>query len=592
MGVEKKFSEQFCDLLVQLGYRDCYFVAGGNSMHLLDAARTRFNCHPVVHEVSAVIAAEYGNAAESEQKAWALLTAGPGLTNAITGIAGSWLESREVLIVGGQVKSGDLKQNPKRQNGIQEIDGVELVRSITKKAYRVAKLDCLAEVVEVIDASKEGRKGPVFIEVPVDISGAKVVETDLRPLIEKAAKVENQPNMVDITNASDVVRRAQRPIFLLGQGISRPQAEAFGHFLSQKNIPVATTWTGADRLGFDFKNYVGRPNFFGMRCSNLIIQKADAIVAVGARMGIQQIGFNSDSFAKNAEVIHVDIDPLELDSEVPRKVLRVMSDGDKFLEDVIDVDLIDSKTEDWLLHCKEIMENFPLVESAGTSSGSYVNPYEIIHTISELLTPSDLVASCSSGGTFTAFMQSFKNKTGQVIMSNKGLASMGYGLAGAVGLAFSKKDSRVVLFEGDGGFAQNLQELGTVAASNLPIKMFVFDNNGYASIRTSQRAHFEGEYVGCDFETGLGLPDWHKLASAYGINYTCMSSIPADEELKGLLESSSPEFIKVLVDPDFEYIPKIKSFVQEDGSMISNPLHQMHPPIPSAMRDLAFKQIK
>ena len=592
MGSEKKFSEVFCDLLIELGYKDCFFVAGGNSMHLLDAARTRFTCHPVVHEMSAVIAAEYANAAESNRKAWALLTAGPGLTNAITGIAGSWLESRELLIVGGQVKSVDLKRTAKRQNGIQEIDGVELVRSITKRAYLADSVDCLPEVVDVIKCSQEGRKGPVFIEVPIDISGAKVADMGTASLVASAYLEEPRPETLELGRVADIYNRAKRPLFLMGQGVSRSKALECGRFLLQNHIPVATTWTGADRFGFDFENYVGRPNFFGMRSSNLIVQKADAIFAVGARLGMQQVGFNAGAFAPNAEIVHVDIDPLELDSEVPRKALRLLQDGDSFLKWIMETNELAPKGEDWLLHCQEVMSNFPLIEEIGIDSGSFVNPYSLISSVSDLLTSSDLITSCSSGGTFTAFMQSFKNKTGQVILSNKGLASMGYGLAGSIGLAFSRPNSRVVLFEGDGGFAQNLQELGTVAASKLPIKMFVFDNNGYASIRASQRAHFEGKYIGCDSDTGLGLPDWNQLASSYGISYTRVDSLPSNEELSALLESKWPEFIHVMVDPGFEYLPKIKSFVQKDGSMLSNSLDEMHPPVPREKQGLAYRYIR
>lgn len=586
-----KFSEAFCELLLDLGYRHCFFVPGGNSMHLLDAARLRFECHPVVHEVSAVIAAEYANASGCSEKAWSLVTAGPGLTNAITGIVGSWLESREVLIVGGQVKSSDINTSGKRQNGIQEVDGVELVRSITKSAIRVTSQTSFSELEKAINASSSGRKGPVFIEVPLDISGSPVSTSHGVRNSGKPQERYPLPREEDIIRFAEIFNRSDRPIFLLGQGVSKAQAARTAKFLLSKNVPVATSWTGADRVGFDVPNYVGRPNFFGMRFSNLIIQKSDAIFAVGARLGLQQIGFNTQEFAPNAQIVHVDIDHEELLGNIPRKAQRIASDGDAFLETLQKSSTLNEKDPTWLQHCKELQEAFPLVENSESETNFGVNPYELIELVSNLLNEDELVVSCSSGGTFTAFMQAFRNKTDQVIVSNKGLASMGYGLAGAIGLASSWSNKRVILFEGDGGFAQNLQELGTVATNRLPIKMFIFDNNGYASIRASQRAHFDGFYVGCDSTTGLGLPDWSRLCSAYGVGYTRLDTLSNQEVISQILATNQAEFIHVLVDPDFEYLPKIRSKVLPDGNMVSGALHEMHPEIEFSRKRLAEKFI-
>ena len=588
--MHQNFSDALFTLLVEKGFKFCFFVPGGNSMHLLDAARKRFECIPFVHEVSAVIGAEYANANSLAGDTFALLTAGPGLTNAVTGISGAWLESRELLIVGGQVKSVDLKAGSQRQQGIQEIDGVALVESVTKGAIRVSNSDDLRSISALVDLSRSPRKGPVFLEVPLDISGAPS-SASVGPVgFSKSADEIHHPAAKAITKVTELMGQAKRPLFLVGQGLSKRKAKDLATWLYGLNVPVATSWTGADRVGFDSPNYVGRPNFFGMRGSNLIVQKSDLLVAIGARLGKQQIGFNEEGFAPNAKIVHVDIDLTELAGSTPKKELIVHADADAFVDELISLDEVEPKPQDWIVHCSKIMELFPLVETK-TSPEGFWEPYRLINMVSKLLGPSDLVVSCSSGGTFTAFMQAFENKNDQIIVSNKGLASMGYGLAGAIGLSISRGSAPVVLFEGDGGFAQNFQELGTVSALSLPLKIFIFDNDGYASIRTSQRAHFDGSYLGCDSATGLGLPNWELIARSYGLRYTLLDPMVELGDLKLILESTAPEFIHVKVDPLAEYLPKIRSKVLEDGSMVSSPLHEMYPPISDALRPFALKYI-
>lgn len=588
---KQKFSEQFTDLLVELGYTRCFFLAGGNSMHLLEAASRKFECIPFTHEVSAVIASEYANVV-SREKSWVLVTAGPGLTNAVTGIAGSWLESRHLLVVGGQVKIQDLNRGEVRQRGIQEVNGVDLVRSITKGALRVEPETTMGEIEELILSSNRDRKGPVFIEVPIDISAAntrkahRVIGMNLLDEVkfEELAKAEN--------SIISLLEQSSRPVFLIGQGATKGIAKDFAEACLEAGIPVATTWTGADRVGFDMPNYVGRPNFYGMRSSNLIVQKSDLVVALGARLGLQQTGFNVKEFAPHAKIIQVDVDVRELSRDLPRKDLIINLDCNPLLEALTTRIVRDAQWTPWLEHCQQVMKAFPMVEQRAMKDRNYLNPYLVIERVSGILESEEIVVSCSSGGTFTAFMQSFRNKTDQTIISNKGLASMGYGLAGAIGASIASNSGRVILFEGDGGFVQNLQELGTVMAQNLPLKMFIFDNSGYASIRTSQNSYFRGNYIGCDTSTGLGMPSWPAIASAYGIDYVDLTHDVRDKDLAELISSPGPLLIRIAVDPNLTYLPKILSRVSEDGGMISNALHKMHPEIDLGKSELAMRFIR
>lgn len=584
-GVDLTYSRGIMKILKNLGYTHCFFLAGGNAMYLLQAADSEFKCVPFVHEVSAVIAAEQFNLS-SVGRAWVLVTAGPGLTNSITGIAGAWLESHGVLVIGAQVKTDDIGvDHGYRQIGIQEIDGVAAARPFCKRAFRVEDSTTADEIRNAVMESARGRPGPVFLEMPLDLSARAVPRGWLKEHPTSNLS-ENEPDLeLQVEVAIESLTQAKRPVFLLGQGCSRGEAQAFADTLNSFSVPVVTSWTGADRVSSDSPNYFGRPNFYGMRYSNIIVQQSDLVVTVGARLGLQQTGFNVGEFAKNARIISVDLDPKELERPLPLRHQKVLADSTSFMklfESKLFGKNLDISFESWLDYCRQVAEAFPLDEYGRDKVGEGINPYALIEAVSDLSLEGNSIVSCSSGGTFTAFMQAFKNKRGQHIYSNKGLASMGYGLASAIGAGLARPNEPIVLFEGDGGFAQNLQELGTVAKLALDAKMFLFDNQGYASIRSNQRRFFEGGYVGCDPSTGLGLPSWASIAAAYSIRFV---DLPVDswrEQLHEVMNESGPILIRVPVDPEFNYIPKILSRSQ-GGSLISNPLQTMDPPIQDQM---------
>lgn len=576
----------FLNLAKQHGYTHCFFVAGGNTMHLLDAARNIFQCIPVVHEVAAGVAVEYFNATnESDHKAFALVTAGPGLTNVVTAVAGAYLESRELLVVGGQVKTSDLRSGKIRQRGIQEIDGVELVRSITNSSVRITS-PIHFDTIDVLLTNSE-RPGPVFLEIPLDVQGTPVnyeVEIDVNPVNRPK---QGNPRVKEFT--SELVRSlktSQRPIFLLGGGLSKSAAKANLHFLITSGIPVMTTWNGMDRYGSNICNYWGRPNTWGQRSANMLLQQSDLIVALGTRLGMQQTGFAWQEFAPLAKIFQVDIDESELTKGHPKIYAGLKADADETLY-AISRALVDLELDfsNWVNFGNNVIEKFPLNDESNITNEGFVSPYSFVAKLSEHMNEHDVLIPCSSGGAFTVTMQAFKPKFGQRIVTNKGLASMGYGLSGAIGAAISTK-KRTILIEGDGGFAQNIQELGTVAQQNLLLKIFIFSNRGYASIRMTQRNYFNGAYLGCDTETGLGLPDWELISKAYRLNYSMLDgNSDWERNLISILDSPNPEVIEVKIDPEQTYFPKINSRILDNGQMTSNPLHLMSP-------DLSDEQIK
>ena len=572
----EKYAEILVDWLVEGGYKTCFYVAGGNSMHILNACRKKVRCIPVVHEVSGGIASEYFNKVSQNEKSFVLVTAGPGLTNLITAIAGSWLESRELLVIGGQVKSTDLAFGDLRQRGIQEIKGIELVTSITKTSVRLYEPVKKSVVFKAIDFARTPRIGPCFIEVCLDVQGAIVNRDDYEDsLLEKhTLPVASDAQIKDIQN---LIKKSERPVALFGGGLSRKFVEEHRSEIDAWEVPILTSWNGADLYASDRPMWFGRPDTWGMRFSNLIIQESDLVLALGARLSIQQTGFNWQEFAPLAKVVHVDIDQNELSKGHPLGTMQLCCDANDVLGKLVE---IKSKKNDWLARCQKIKSKIPLNDPNNLEYRDFIQPYHFVKQLSLLCLIDDNVIPCSSGGANTVMMQAFENKTGQNFFNNKALASMGYGLAGAIGAGLADRSRRTVLVEGDGGFSQNLQELATVNLQNLNLKIFIFANNGYASIRMTQKNYFDGAYLGCDIESGLGFPDWEILAKAFGIKSKVLSEdFASDRDFLDAWNDAGPWLFVVPIHPEQTYFPKISSQVTATGGMESAPLHKMSPPL-------------
>ena len=580
------------ETLSKLGYTRCFYVAGGNSMHLLESASRYLECTPVVHEVTAGIAAEYFNQTK-RGKAFALVTAGPGLTNLVTSIAGAWLESRELLIIGGQVKSENLQKGGIRQGGIQEIDGVALVKSITKKAIRLENPIDAQEITRIVAITEAERPGPVFVEVCLNVT-AMEYSPRATGLTQEEDYSDGQNSMNhDLREILALIQSSKRPLVLLGNGLSRSSALTLQSRLKDLKVPIASTWSGADRIGTDYPFYAGRPNNYGMRWANIFQQQSDLLIVIGSSLGFQQTGFNTEAYMPVGKIIHVDIDESELGKDNPKARVTLKMDSDSFTR--ILPDLFDGENkwrEEWIDFLALVKASIPFIESCQESSREYLSPHSVINDVSKLCASDTQIVVCSSGGTFTAGMQCFENRGNQILLSNKGLASMGYGLAGAIGLAFSNRTAKTILFEGDGGFAQNLQDLGTVAANKLNLKVFVTNNMGYASIRTSQKNYFEGHYLGCDISTGLGFPQWKLIAASYGLAY-CELNLESynSPEFHELFSSSGPVIFEIISNPEQVYLPRVHSKVLPDGSMNSSPIHDMLPRLDQDIAEKVFKYI-
>jgi acetolactate synthase-1/2/3 large subunit len=572
----RTYSDQFSDWLLELGYTHCFFVAGGNVMHLLNSARSRFKCIPVVHEVAATIATEYFNQVNSESRAFALVTAGPGITNALTGIAGAWLEHRELLIIGGQVKSKDLKSSDLRQRGIQEIDGVSLAEPVCKRALRIAQTVSKHAVAQIINDGAIGRKGPIFIEFCLDVQGGPPHSLSVTEPLKLNHSVEQNESIASIDEIVRLLGEADRPALLIGAGVERSTCVQLRDQLIKSKIPIFTTWHAADRIDSEYPNYFGRPETWGQRSSNLLINQADVVLVLGARLGYQETGFNWEQYCARAKIIHVEIDIHELEKGHPNVHLKVHADANIVLRSI--ADKIECLNDDWFGYCELVREAFPLDDPENRTGDGFISPYRFYMAISKVSNCLDIWIPASSGGANSVAIQALSLRPGQISVCNNGLASMGYGLPGAIGAAFAAPDRRVLLVEGDGSITQNIQELATLAVNQLNVKVFIFDNQGYGSIRTTQRNYFHGAYLGCDIATGLGFPDWSILAKAYGIPYFDFRSEGFEDNALDLaMENPGPLICKLTIDPEQTYWPKISSRIGANGVMESDPLYEMTP---------------
>jgi acetolactate synthase I/II/III large subunit len=584
-----KYSDQLADWLLEMGYTHCFFVSGGNSMHLVESFSRKLDCRAVIHEVAAGIAAEYFNESSEEGKALALVTAGPGITNIISAIAGAYLESRELLVIGGQVKTFDLSLGKLRQNGIQEIDGVSIASSICSSSTTMTRAWNKEKFEKFICSSENGRKSPVFLEIPLDIQAKNVDFTNkiYEPKVHNFKPI-TQSQLFRLVSR---IKSSQRPIIMLGGGLSRETATEIQDLFTDSSVPFVTTWNGMDRIGSNNPNYVGRPNTWGQRSANVLLQQADLLVAFGTRLGMQQTGFNWQEFIPNGKIIQIDIDKNELEKGHPKIDLGLEMDANDTIIKLLKSELGDHTV--WLKFCKKVRNLLPLVENSTLNNRSeFISPHLFVQKLSQIASKDDIVIPCSSGGAFTIMMQVFEQKFGQKIITNKGLASMGYGLSGAIGASIANPNKRVFLIEGDGSFSQNLQEIGTAAINNCNLKIFIFDDGGYASIRMTQRNYFNGRYVGCDTLTGLGLPDWKKLFEAWNVPVVKITAKSFKEKsIESNLEEPGFAAFIIPIDPEQTYLPKITSQLSETRGMISNPLHLMTPDIEEPIKSEVFKYI-
>lgn len=586
-----KVSDYIIQRLVDYGVKHIFMISGGGAMHLVDSIgknkKVEYICNH--HEQASAIAAE-GYARISGQMAVVVVTSGPGSTNTLTGVIGQWLDSIPVLYLSGQVKYETTIESCRhlglRQLGDQEINIVDIVRPVTKYAAMIRDPDKIRWYLEkAIYLATHGRPGPVWLDVPLDVQAAIIDETKLQIYKNKESEIRFNRAVLSeqIRQVVEVLKRAQRPVFLAGQGIRISGSQKlFRDFIEEIGMPVLTTFCGFDLIPSDHPLFVGRPGTVATRFGNFALQNADVLLSVGSRNNIRQVSYNWRTFARCAIKIIVDIDTAELNKPTLKPDIAIHADaGDFFREIQLQIKNVKLPSwEQWRQWCLERKIRYPVVLPEYWQTEQLVNPYCFMETLTQVLSKNALMVAGNGTACVTLFQAGIVRES-QRIFWNSGCASMGYALPAAIGACFASEKKPVVCLEGDGSLQMNIQELQTVVYHKLPIKLFVLNNNGYISIRQTQDAFFNGRRVGCDSESGVGFPDVIKVGRAYGLAVAKIGEHnKMKEKIKQVLKTPGPVVCEVCLLPNQKFSPKTVSEKKPDGRMISKPLEDMYPFLP------------
>ena len=581
-----KLSDYVIKRLEETGANHMFMLPGGGAMHLNDSLgnskKIRFVC--CLHEQACAIAAE-AYARVNNKIGLLMVTTGPGGTNALTGVAGAYLESTPMFVVSGQVKRADMINGQGlRQQGMQELDIISVVKSITKYAALVDDPQMIRYHIErALYEATHGRKGPVWLDIPLDVQATMIDEDRLIGFTPKP-EMKNTHLEKQVLAVIDELNRAERPVLLAGNGIRLAGAnKEFDELVETLGIPVLTTWNGIDLIEETNPLYFGRPGGLGHRYANFIQQNSDLFLSIGARLNLLQTGYNFDGFARAATKIMVDIDNAELHKVNVRPDLPICADAKEFIETLLahKDKLVKKDRKAWFDYAKRLKEKYPIVKPEYWQQKELVNSYCLLETISEQMGADEVYVSGSSGSCIDISMQTFRVKKGQRVFCTKGLASMGYGLPSAIGACLASGGKRTVGVNGDGGFVMNIQELETIRRLGLPIKLFVLSNRGYGAIRATQTNLFAGHLVACTESSDLSLPHIADIANAYGLKtVTIRNNAELAEKVREVLEYNGPVICEVMTPIELTASPKQVSYKRSDGQMESKPLEFLNPPIP------------
>lgn len=570
------------EFIARQGVGHVFFLPGGGAMHLNNALlrQPALTAVSMLHEQGAAIAAE-GYARTSGNFGACMVTSGPGATNAITGLAGAWFESTPVMFVSGQVKRADLKGDTGlRQLGTQELDIVTVVSPISK--YAVCLLDpqqVRYELEKAHHLMMSGRKGPVWIDIPLDVQATEIDPDVLPGYVPIDSLSPELPDGAALQGLAERLQKAQRPVLLVGNGIHGAGAEeAMRGLIERLGIPTMTTWIAADLLEYEHPLYFGRCGTVASRGANFTVQNSDLVIAIGCRMDFSITGFDRTQFARAAEIVVVDIDAAEIAKLGDMPDQKFVCDAGAFIDGLSKA--AEGKSFDylaWRERCTAWKNKYPVVLQEYRDKTGFVNSYVFTEMLCDALQGTDMIIPGSSGASIDTFWISAKLKRGQRAVATGGLGSMGYGLPASIGGCLGSGGRRTISVDGDGGFVMNIQELEVASRLKLPIKYFVLNNNGYASIRASQSGYFK-QTIGCDSTSGLTLPDIGALAAAFGLpvlRVTEQASLP--DVIAKVLEMPGPVLCEVMVEPDQAIGPRITSRIGENGVMVSAPLEDLFP---------------
>ena len=575
-----KVSDFIIKFLEEQGVKHMFMLPGGMAMHIDDSIGYAKDIKPVfmLHEQACTFAAE-SYARVTNNIGVVCTTCGSAATNTLTGVACSWIESTPLLVLTGQVKIADLAQDPNlRQLGVQEVNIVDMAKPITKYAKLITEPENIQyELEKAVYLCKEGRPGPVLLDIPVDVQACRVDETTLKHFVQKdKGRYSISDALID--EVVSQIEKAKRPVFYVGAGVNVANAsEDFRKLAEKLNIPVLVHWNGMNLLENEHPLFMGHPGAVGQRAANFVLQNADLLITIGTRLALLQTGFNFAGYAKNAFHVMVDIDKAELDKTTLHPNLKIQGDAGEFIRKLLASDIQVGDYSKWIMKGKEWNTKYPSLNPEWLKDSKYINSFYFVDELSRQMNANDIYCGGRAGTCVDAVIQAFNVKKGQGVYVTKGLSSMGNGLPAAIGAAYATK-KKVVCVNGDGGFAMNIQELEVIRRDNLPVKMFILDNQGYSTVRNTQTNVFDGHFVGCNENSGLTIGNIKGVAEAYGIKtFVLKHAENMSATISDVLSYDGPALCVVWVDPAQPIVPRQENYKTPEGQMASRPLEDMRP---------------
>lgn len=577
-----KLSDFLVQHLVDIGITDVFLVNGGSCSHIIDSIglnkSIRYTCFQ--HEQAAAMAADAYYRTKGKI-AVTLSTSGPGATNIITGLCCSWFDSIPSLIISGQVNMQDMKKDKKiRQLGFQEMNIIEIIRSVTKYSKVVQNpTDIQYQLDKAIHIATSGRPGPVWLDIPLNIQHSQINSQKLRIF----APQDESTNIMNINHALNkmvkLIEKSARPIILAGNGIHASKSEKiFKLFIKKCQWPVVTSWLAKDILEDNHPLNIGTIGVYGTRGANLSIQNSDLLLSIGSRLDSRQTGENAKTFAKAAKKIVVDIDMGELTKKTIHIDIPIQSDIKKILKILMTKHILKKNLDitRWKKRCIAWKKKYPIVLPQFYKQKNKVNPYVFIQYISRFINPSSKIV-VDIGATTAWVMQAFQVKNKQRIISALGLAPMGYGLPAAIGSSLATQEP-VIAFIGDGGMQVNIQELQTVLHNKLPIKIFVFNNRGYGILKQFQDIYFSSRYTASGH--GYSTPHFRRIATAYGLTTEYISTHKDFYKIPKILALKKAVLCEINIATHQKIIPKLQAKITPNNEYVSNPLENQWPYLP------------
>jgi len=583
MATKQKVADRIADFLERKNIRHVFGIVGAGNAHIFDAIGrkgfTEIVC--VHHEQAATMAMQTYFRTRGEMTA-ALVTTGGGSANALTGVISAWMDSMPGLVISGNEASRHTGANPLRVWGVQGFASSEMVSGVTKYSTRIVNASLIDhELDKAYHISTSGRPGPVWLDVPMDIQGEMVDPDQLVKFVP--------PQIVPTVDENDVDRlinlfsAAKRPVLWLGQGIRLSGAlPQLVPLLESLGAPALISWNGVDMVESDHRLLYGRAGVYGQRCANFVLQNADLVVALGTRLAIPQIGYDLTELAREAKFAVIDIDPTEVMKLRPRVTLPICADAGAVMTALLsrlkstELPHYDS----WISRCDAWRERYPWVGPEHEDRHGFINSYRFMDRLSDAMKDDQIVVTDMGTALLSGF-QALRIAHKQRLMTSTGLGEMGFGLPAAIGASFGRDRGEVLCLNCDGGMMMNLQELQTIVHHELPIKIIVFNNDGYLMIKHTQKSLFKGNYVGSNQCSGVTCPDYSKIAAAFGLPaYQIRTWSDFDSVIPAILDAQGPLICEVFMDPEQYFFPKLSVAQRKDGTLVSPPLEDLSPLLP------------